>query len=157
MNYCFRLNILWFLVPNTQQGWIILKKLLIYFLPLKSSDPSDVSLFPLVLYTPYQLKSIALGNKKGTVKKMWPGQASMWLSDEWSVQSCLQKDNFRRICGKGFIESEQINEELLGSSPTCKSCGCLTVTKWEIIGKRNSFHSVNFISTVTLDKKSGQA
>ena len=45
------------------------KKLLIYFLPLKSSDPPDVSLFPLVLYTPYQLKSIALGNKKGTVKK----------------------------------------------------------------------------------------
>jgi hypothetical protein len=51
-------------------GKAILKNPSCFLWHLKSSDPPVVSLFSLVIYTPYELKSIALGKEKSTPKKM---------------------------------------------------------------------------------------
>ena len=40
-----------------------------------------------------------------------------------------KKGNIKWICGKGCMESEQIYVDLLGSSPTCKSFACPSLTK----------------------------
>jgi hypothetical protein len=74
MNYCVWLSILWLLLPDTQQGWIIFKNSHL-ILPLKSSDTPDVSLFPLLLYTHYQINFLPWAMKCVQLKNVtWTGQ-----------------------------------------------------------------------------------
>jgi len=119
------IRIVWLLLPNTQHGWFVLKNSFFTFcLPNRLThqlflyfhcyliQPTNLNLLPWVM------KRIQL------VKYDLERSICGCLMNDQSNKSYTfipKRDNIRRKCGKdAWWDREQINEDLLGSSPTCE-------------------------------------